>query len=267
MLFELAFHATRPRLIVAVILLASIAAAQNRSVRPHQVDGEFTRSKAMGAIYGNYSFKSRSSTVQDLSDYAPLLGKVVGLVRVMLDAPYSENGTNYRVLVTYAVPRDVQFECHPCAPSVSAFVFEQRGNKWELKSAGYDLSVGGGLGRATRLRLIEIGSSRHALMARPSYVAQGDVTEEVSIFIPTGESFDEVFNLSTLSDNLTNCEDRKVDCARETANFEFIRDPAKDIWDIRVTEREVVNGTVATGARISTYEFTNGKYVRTAEAQ
>jgi hypothetical protein len=236
------------------------AIAKRDAPVPKTVHGQFTRSKAMTVIYGNYSAKLGSSTVHDLSDYAPQLGKGEGVIRVTLDAAYSESTVNYRLLVTYAVPSGYSFDCHPCAPSESAFLFEQHGNEWSLKNTGYDLPVGGGLGKPTPVKLIKVGALRHGLIAQSYYMAQGEASEELTIFLPSSDGFAEVFNVTTISDNLGNCKVRGVDCSRETAAVEFVPDPKKEIWGIRVTQREVVNGKVLTAVKVFTYEFISGKY-------
>jgi hypothetical protein len=182
----------------------------------------------------------------------------------MLNAPYSEHGVNYRVLATYAVPLGGNFNCHPCAPSVSVFLFEQHEKDWLLKSTGYDLFVGGSLGIPTPIRLVQIGPSSHGLLASWSYIAQGDVTAGTTIFLPSGSNFAEVFDLDTAFDNLANCKQRDVDCSSVTTKFEFIRNPNVEIWNIRVKTTEVLNGKVLSGTE-ELYRFANGKYVQPDE--
>src|SRR4051812_18571404 len=125
-------------LAVAAVVLAglvflgpSVASAQQRSP---QAAAAATAAEAqlMQFIYGNFDVRTRSSRwtsvpkaaldLLSLDKPAPFVAHMGGAF------PFLQNGERKILFVTWSTPPD--FDCHSCAPVVSAAVFTQAAGNW-----------------------------------------------------------------------------------------------------------------------------------------
>ena len=59
--------------------------------------------------------------------------------------PFMQSGDRKILFVTWSTP--VDFDCHSCAPVVSAAVFTQAGGSWKVAVADPAITAAGGFGK------------------------------------------------------------------------------------------------------------------------
>ena len=152
------------------------------SPKPVVVTGDLTPEKALLAIYGNYSAKSKSSSVPNEQGTWNMGDEPEGVEAFNeLFRKYKEEGKEKAVLVarlnrmvyssedsiyTSAEPQEKSSpeDCHACAPYLSVFLFTKGAKNWELSMRNDWWQQKGGYGNAPGFGLIGLGPDKHGLV-------------------------------------------------------------------------------------------------------
>jgi hypothetical protein len=153
------------------------------------------------SIWRNIPF-DRSHTPDDLWE------KKTGIVSVVLFQPYREHRQQKKILLTQTRSMDVPYDCHACAPLLSAFVFSKKHfwNSWQLEAQNRFLTYADEYGTPPITTLIHIGPDKRGLLLKHTYHGDG-VTQAISIVTPYHHQITLAYHEITSENNFDDCGD------------------------------------------------------------
>jgi len=242
----------------------------------------FDLAAAMTTLFGNFDPATQTS----ISDVPQTMGFNLSgslfevgdeiKIRPFWLSPVVEAGTSKMVLLTYAVPLNLQpllqgeepFTCHACAPLIGAAVFTMTGGKWEHESFAVVVARAGAWGQPPKsIRVINIGPQRIGIEITDTGTGQGETTMAKRLFVPWAGKVNEALMTIVSDDNKGNCGTDLPPCYANRKRLEFVAGKNADYYDIIMT----LSGTDMADSRqygvkrvhgVERFKFTEEKYKR-----
>jgi|HubBroStandDraft_1064217.scaffolds.fasta_scaffold243019_2 hypothetical protein len=233
----------------------------------------------MKLLFGNYDPKTETSIWRDIESGAPrdmdlayFSGHVAGDVHVLLDQGFMEGAVAKSFFVTWTAPRIGNgFECHVCAPLISAFVLIPNGETWLVESQGRYLGTLGSFGRSEDVAVISIGPDKSGLSFKRMDEFTGEQVTMLSLAVPHGHDFLLALDLRLSWNNHGICGPPLADsCWGYTSHVEFVPGSESEYYDLHISTKgmtlnESYDATVSANAtRVFHYSAEDGKYAQTA---
>ncbi len=247
------------------LIVTSIASGQDGKPSPtKQAAADAGEAAIMKMMYGNYDPRTRTSVWQKPTKAAlemisqnagPLYSKMAGYF------PFQEEGSKKVMFVTASGPRN--FDCHGCAPVISAAVFSQDAGKWKLETAESALTSSGAWGKPGEFKLEKIGPEKHAVVVTSAFTAQGESSETAFFYTQENGKFKQVLVLDTHGDNGGNCGPGMQPCYNFTSTYELKPGGSGAYYNVIVSSKGTnINdkGKVALVKKREIYVFKDGEY-------
>jgi hypothetical protein len=245
------------------LLGPSIAGAQQRSPQAAAA-ASAAEAQLMQFIYGNFDARTRTSRWTPVPKAALELAsqdKPVPFVAHMGGAfPFMQNGERRILFVTWSTPPN--FDCHACAPVISAAVFTQAAGSWKVALADPAVTVSGGFGEPGTIKAERVGENHYGLVLESSFTGQGDTSSLLTVHVPEGTKFKTVLQLDSHMDNAGSCG-APSSCFSYDAKYRVEPKPGQEYHDIVVTTTGTklnANGRVVPATATTRYVYTAGEY-------
>jgi hypothetical protein len=220
----------------------------------------------MQFIYGNFDARTRTSRWTSVTKAALDLLSIdtpATFVAHMGGAfPFLQNGERKILFVTWSTPPN--FDCHACAPVVSAAVFTQAAGNWKVAVADPAVTVAGGFGKPGTFKLERVGENQYGLVVETGFTGQGDTSQLLTLHVPDGPKFKTVLQLDTHMDNGGSCGPPAPSaCYSYDAKYRLEPKPGQEYHDIVVTTTGTkigANGRVVPATGTARYVFSAGEY-------
>jgi hypothetical protein len=236
--------------------------------------GSFDRLKALKAIYGELtplkgSGREETALWRNIDVPKPLAkyfqSESKGIVRVVFDAPFKEDGIDKHVIITATAPADKDYQCHACELLIGGAVFRRSAGGWLIESQNKYVAAKGKYGsmEGEIISLLDIGPAKYGVLIRGTDSHQGYVANYVSLLVPYEKSINEALMLSIEGPSEGVCEDavweqdielKSVKSQKESPEY-FDMDADYQYNDGECGEVESVKET-------EHFRFAKGKYVK-----
>ncbi|SAL57978.1 hypothetical protein AWB71_03170 [Caballeronia peredens] len=193
-----------------------------------------------------------------------------GLYAVKVEARLKLPNEERTVYLLKSTPVRAQgYECHACAPIVSAVVTVQTSQGEEqLDSQLVDLGTLGAWGTYdfSEVALVELGRRHPGLIFPLSYSGMGEHTSSIEIFSVDAKSFRKLASVETGGDNsgTSQCDAQKSECENYSVSVQFLRDNKSAYYPLQLTvsgRKRNASGTVVPVSVTAVARFNGSSYV------
>lgn len=170
----------RPELLKQLAAIISNQRCFQKEPGVRTISGSYSAIKALELLYGKYDPNLHGVPRKDSELPADRVGEVPdsGVTRVVLSQEYDDEGKTRHLLITDTEAKG--FDCHACAPLVSAAVFVKAGDQWNLEHEFPSLDVSGKFGKPASMRWLKVGSG-YALQVELTDGDQGYFTTDIAL--------------------------------------------------------------------------------------
>ncbi len=250
-------------------LTCSAAQPSRSQAAAPSLPGPYSLSQAMTFLYGSYnSFMVESWRPKRSSKYPSSWPNAVN-VYPLLDMPYQEENYRRHLLVTWAVPStdSENYGCHFCGILLGITVFEECSSGWCVQASDLQLGEYGTFGRPPTVYLQPIGPKRFGIAMVTGSGAQGWVDQSISILVPQGRRFAEIFSgqlLYMCGLDPNNASGPPRDCVAFDATLDT-QQISGDYYELLLTKRAYLpaknaNSTKTERVTVSRFKFDGAKY-------
>jgi hypothetical protein len=226
----------------------------------------------MRLIYGNHD--ARTGTSQWLNPPKAAVEALGFGAQKSLVARYGggfpivQGGERKVVIWTWSAVAQ-PFDCHACAPVISATVFAQTEGRWRIEGAEPALGASGGWGRPGQVKIEKVGPDAYALITESGFTGQGETSSLATVYVmQPGGRFKQAANIDTHGDNGGNCDTDKSGsvpyaCYDYSATYTFRPNGAQPFYDLVVTTtgtRIGDKGKVISAKGTKVYVYREGEY-------
>lgn len=205
--------------------------------------GEFSEKKAFEFLYGNYNEEQKEAnwrpTKEELAKISSSANTSSQIfennefyITPVLVAPFLEAGTEKNLLITAALPPE--YDCHACAPMISAALFKKNANNWELEFEQKYLFELGSYGTAPDAKLVKIGNDKYGVLFETGDTGQGYTYEGLSLVTKLDKGFQKILEVETGGDNSGTCGDELGPCWKFSSKYEFIPGKNPNFFDFKI---------------------------------
>lgn len=170
-----------------------------------------SKAQVLSLLFGDYDPSQKQAIWHHIPFDAhntpdDLWKKKAGIVGVVLFQPYIEQNTHKIFLLTQTRSIDVPYDCHACAPLLSAFVLVKKHfwSSWQLEAQNRFLTYADEYGTPPTAKLIRIGSDKYGLLLKHTYHGNG-VEHAISIVAPYHNQINVAYHEITSQNNFDNC--------------------------------------------------------------
>jgi hypothetical protein len=255
-----------------LLLLAMVAAGAVIShyvatppLQPNAFAGDFSASKALTFLFGNYDAASKSASVI-VSDQSAQQSR--GTSTLILDKSFAQGAEQkHLIVVSTAISGE---DCHACDAGIGAYLFVRRGDGWIAEIVDKEIGRFGAFGTAGKARAIEFGPGLYGFSLTLEDGHQGETDASELFAAPVDGHFRPVLSLGIESDNLGDCGSTDPEmilghepCVQSKSAIRFLKSVHQGFFDIAVDEsgtKNTDNGVVPTNGR-KIYVFSEDKYI------
>jgi hypothetical protein len=228
------------------------------------VRGDFSASKALTYLFGNYDPASKTSSVAITNEKGE---RSTGRSNLILDRPFSQGGEQKHLLVTSTAATGV--DCHACDAGIGAYVFVSREGGWIAEITDNEIGRSGAWGDAGKAALVKFAPEVYGFSLRTDDMHQGEADSSEVFVAPVNGHFHPVLSLEIASDNAGNCGPTDPDslpghfpCVQSRSVVHFLDSVHHGFFDIRVDESGTTYQDMAVipARRTTIYFFSGQKY-------
>lgn len=227
-------------LLCAITLLVTLIALYVIAMQP------LSEAKALTILFGDYNHSQKQAIwhhipfdTHNTSD--GFWEKKTGIVSTVLFQPFTEQNKHKIFLLTQTRSTDVPYDCHACAPLLSAFVFAKKHiwSSWQLEAQNRFLTYADEYGTPPVAKLIRIGADKYGLLLNHTYHGNG-VEHAISIVAPYHDQINVAYHENTSQNNFDDCGDF-LPCTALTASRQWASTNTSPFYTLQIKRLGTIN--------------------------
>lgn len=202
-----------------------------------------SKARVLSLLFGNYDPSQKQAIWHHIpfNAHDGLWGKRAGIVSVVLFQPYIEQNEHKMFLLTQTRSIDVPYDCHACAPLLSAFVLVKKHfwNSWQLEAQNQFLTYADEYGTPPTAKLIHIGADKYGLLLKHTHHGNG-VEHAISIVVPYHDQINVAYHGSISQNNFDDCGNL-LPCTALTSSWQWTSTNVSPFYALQIKRLGTIN--------------------------